>query len=329
MLRVRAWHNTRFPTFIFVPYERPLLSESKPSDSTLDSAPVSFPPQADPFFDELLATSSAKAPPAPAREGLPPSYKMRNAHYVDELEARTSHLAEDDPRVAVPALPEAPAGPPPRRLLALALTELTRGLDGLSSCFNLLSPQPSPLRERLALQLAQVEARRAGRVSQSLRVLLEAPRIARRAVSAAEVLQRVVGDLRDELQLARIDLKLDVTEPVPAVWADPYLFGVAVSGMVGALVPILETAESSARLRAGIFKGDRSVTVRLQPEGAEPMGALSRFFDPEWVDRPGGVAASVALAAARRIAHLHGGRLEAVKDQAGELVLSLTLPAHA
>ena len=301
------------------------MSEIKPSDSTLDSAPVSFPPQADPFFDELLTTSRAETPTAPAREGLPPSYKMRNAHYVDELEARARRLAQQEPQVPAPSLP---AGPPPRRLVALALTELTRGLDGLSSCFNLLSPQTRPLRERLGLQLARVEARRAGRVSQSLRVLLEEPRLTRRAVSAAEVVQRVVDDLRDEFQLARIDLKLDVTERAPAVWADVFLLGVAVSGIVGALVAMLETAESSARLRAGVFASDRFVTIRLQPEGAEPISDFARLFDPEFVGRPGGVAASVALAAAHRIAHLHGGRLEAAEDQAGELVVSLTLPVR-
>ena len=304
------------------------MSEPKPSDSTLDASSVSFPPQSDPFFDALLGTSSAEAPTVPAREGLPPNYRMRNAHYVDDLEARTNRLAEDDQEIQAPTVPDVPTGPPPRLLVACALTELTRGLDGLSSCFNLLASQPRPLRERLGLQLARVEARRAGRVSQSLRVLLEEPRITRRAVNAAEVLQRVVDDLKDEFQLSRIDLKLDVAEPVPAVWADAFLINVAVSGIVGAIVPMLETAESPARLRAGVFAGDRSVTISLRPEGAEPTRDLSRLFDPESIDRPGGVAASVTLAAAWRIAHLHGGRLDATEGQAGELVIALTLPAH-
>ena len=38
-------------------------------------------------------------------------------------------------------------------------------------------------------------------------------------------------------------------------------------------------------------------------------GALARFFDVEWTDRPGGYQAAVGLAAARRIVDLHDGTL--------------------
>lgn len=330
------------------------MSDPKPSDSTLDSAPVSFSAQPDPFFDELLTSSRAVAPTAPTREGLPADYKMRNAHYVDELEARARRLADEEQRAQALPASDAPIGPPPRLVVALGLNELTRGLDGLVSCFNLVSPRTRPLRERLGLQLAQVEARRAGRVSQSLRVLLDEPRLTRRAVDVAELLQRVLDDMRDELYLARIELSVDFSAGAPNaapalgwpggtrdVWADGLLLGVALSGIVGSLVAMSESVggvpsvaaalaglEPPASLRVTIISGDGVITVRLLAEGMVIASSVGRLFDIEWLDRPGGIAAGAALVAAQRIAQLHGGRLEAIHDQAG-LAMSLSLPVQS
>lgn len=317
------------------------MSDPKPSDSTLDSASVSFSAQPDPFFDELLTSSRVEAPAAPTREGLPPDYKMRNAHYVDELEARARRLADEEQRAQIPPISDAPLGPPPRLVVALGLNELTRGLDGLVSCFNLLSTQTRPLRERLGLQLARVEARRAGRVSQSLRVLLDEPLLTRRAVNVAELLQRVLDDMRDELRLARIELSVDLAGGNHDVWADGSLLGVALSGIVGSLVAMpesvggvpsvaaaLESLEVPTSLRATIVNGDGLITVRLLAEGMVIASSVGRLFDIEWLDRPGGIAAGAALVAARRIAQLHGGRLEATHEQAG-LMMSLSLPVQS
>jgi len=322
--------RARISAFRFIPLaflSRSLLPEPKPSDSTLDSVPVPFPPQSDPFFDELLTSSKADASAPPTREGLPPSYKMRNAHYVDELEARARRLREDEPRVQTPSVSDAPIGPPPRLVVVLALNELTRGLDGLASCFNLVSAEARPLRERLGRQLAQVEARRASRISHSLRVLLEEPRLTRRAVNLAELLERGLDDMRDEFQLARIDIRVDSPDRTRIVWADGSLLGIALSGIVGSLVATLESVECPAVLRTTASSGDGLVTVRLQAEGAVLPADVSRVFDLEWLDRPGGIAAGATLVAARRIAQLHDGRLEAAQDRNG-LVMSLSLPVR-
>ena len=316
------------------------MSDPKPSDATLDSVPVSFSAQPDPFFDELLTSSRADPPTPPTREGLPADYKMRNAHYVDELEARARRLADEEQRVQTP-VSDVPIGPPPRLVVALALNELTRGLDGLFSCFNLLSTRMRPLRERLGLQLAQVEARRAGRVSQCLRVLLDEPRLTRRAVNVAELLQRVLDDMRDELHLARIELSIKLADGVRDVWADGSLLGVALSGIVGSLIAMFESVgwipsavaalgslEQPAHLRATVVNGDGLVTVKLLAEGLVITSSIGRLFDLEWLDRPGGIAAGATLVAAQRIAQLHHGRLEATHDQAG-LVMSLSLPVQS
>jgi len=56
---------------------------------------------------------------------------------------------------------------------------------------------------------------------------------------------------------------------------------------------------------------------------------FSRLADLEWSERPGGIPAGIALAAAARIAQSHGGGLDARRTEAGGCVLSFTVRAQA
>ena len=51
---------------------------------------------------------------------------------------------------------------------------------------------------------------------------------------------------------------------------------------------------------------------------------FSRLADLEWSERPGGIPAGTALAAAARIAQAHGGSLDARRTDGGGCVLILT-----
>jgi hypothetical protein len=55
------------------------------------------------------------------------------------------------------------------------------------------------------------------------------------------------------------------------------------------------------------------------------LDQFSRLADLEWSDRPGGIPAGTALAAAARIAQAHGGALDARRTEAGGCVLILTV----
>ena len=58
-----------------------------------------------------------------------------------------------------------------------------------------------------------------------------------------------------------------------------------------------------------------------------PAAVLARLLDAQWADHPGGPAGAVLLAAARRIAVLQGGGLDARPADNGGCRLVLTLPA--
>jgi hypothetical protein len=58
-----------------------------------------------------------------------------------------------------------------------------------------------------------------------------------------------------------------------------------------------------------------------------PAWALARFFDPQWVDRPGGYQAAVDFAAARRVVEWHRGGIDVLAGDRGGCRLVLVLPA--
>ena len=54
---------------------------------------------------------------------------------------------------------------------------------------------------------------------------------------------------------------------------------------------------------------------------------FSRLGDLEWSERPGGIPAGIALAAAARIAQAHGGTLDARRTEAGGCTLVFSVKA--
>jgi len=210
--------------------------------------------------------------------------------------------------------------------VALALSELCRGLDGLSSCFNLIPATARPTRERLGLELARVEARRAGRLSQNLKVLLDDPPLAPGPVDLGELLRRIIEGMDEELQLSRVLVSIEVGRETSTAQGDPAALTLALSAMLGALVAIAETASPDRTVKLSIAERDGTVSLRAHASALLQESQIARLLDLDWTDRPGGVAAAIGLTAARRVAQLHGGRVDAVAHPTGGFVLGLTLP---
>ncbi len=319
------------------------MAELKPSDGpdsfaapfaagTTDRSASTPPARGGRYLDRLLDSpgqgeAGEGEDASPSREGLPASYRMRHdAHYVDELESRTRRQATAPVRVPAPAGGDAAMENLSRAHVALALTELCRSLDGLSSCFNLVPAGARPLRERLGLELAHVETRRAWRTAQGLKLLLDDPPMARQHVNLGDLLRQVVVNMSDELRLVRVNLGLDVTATVPGIQMDEGVLSLGIASLLGALVATIEASPEPGTLHATTTAVNGSVSLRVHARHALPPGQLARLFDLAWVDRPGGVAAAVGLAAARRVTQLHGGHIEASVHQSGGFVVSLTVP---
>ena len=239
-----------------------------------------------------------------------------DAHYVDELESRRRSSDVQAPALAFPtSVP-----------VTFALHDMSQELEGVASCFNLVSTKGRPLRERMGLSLARVGVERNLRAFQALRVLLEDPPIEPRLMSLNAIVEHTAHGFGEELRLTGSSVSLDPSEVPIRLNADARMLSLALQACVGTLVSLVEasTFEGSIHITTRTSDGFASVEMR---QDAYRLSAdqFSRLADLEWSDRPGGIPAGTALAAAARIAQAHGGALDARRTEGGGCVLILTV----
>jgi len=253
--------------------------------------------------------------PRPAREGLPPGYRMRHEpHYVDAL------LSSPRPS----SLRESPA------VLAAAAREIASALDGVARSVGDLTLGGRSLRERLGVELIKAESRRAATLCEVLTVLMVEPTLALRPVDLGAAVRSVAAAATFALRLVGsepcVHVASDVTVRADERWLRAMLDGLllALSTMVGegagwgAVEISVPPASPEAPTRSVEF---------VQRTLALPQLALLRFFDAGWTEHPAGAAGSLALAAAHRIAALHAGHLSVSTVDGGGCRVTVTLPA--
>jgi len=240
-----------------------------------------------------------------------------DAHYVDELESRR----RPSDAAAATALAFPTSIP-----VTFALRDMSHELEGVASCFNLVSTKARALRERMGLSLARVGVDRSIRAFQALRVLLEDPPLAPRQLSLHAVIEHTVQGFGEELRLTNSSVSLDLGESVIRLNADARMLSLALQACVGMLVSLVEAAnvEGNIHIATRVAEGLAAIEMRQDAYrlSADQFGRLS---DLEWSDRPGGIPAGTALAAAARIAQAHGGSLDARRTEGGGCMLILTV----
>ena len=266
------------------------------------------------FLDEYLESSAVMDKPRAIRQGLPATYRMRHdAHYVDELESRRR---PPEPVTAALAFPTSIP-------VTFALRDMAQELDGVASCFNLVAAKARPLRERLGLSLARIGIQRNMRAFQALRVLLEDPAPERHQLSLNAIVDQTAKGFDEELRVTESRVSLDLRDAPLLVNADGRLLSVALQACLGTLIALVEASGQSGAIHIATRASDGSAHCEFRQDiyrmSAEQFARLS---DLEWTDRPGGIPAGIALAAAARIAQAHGGRLDARRTEGGS---SMTL----
>jgi hypothetical protein len=257
--------------------------------------------------------------PRPIRQGLPTAYRMRHdAHYVDELESRRPADQAAAPGLAFPtSIP-----------VTFALRDMAEELEGVASCFNLVAARSRPLRERLGLSLARVGVQRNMRAFQALRVLLEDPVPEPSPVSLNGVVEEAVRPLDEELRITESRLSFDLHDGAVRVHADPRMLSIALLACVGTLVSLIEASGQGGTLHIATRNGEGMASCELRQDAYRMSSdQFARLADLEWSDRPGGIPAGIALAAAARIAQAHGGTLDARRTESGGCALMLALRA--
>ena len=248
-------------------------------------------------------------------------------HTCDDQRARA--LAEAENLHAIPPL--GPIAAAPAAAAAGGLKELGQSCGTIESCLHLLAERGGPLRDRVALDLIRTEAHRAGRLVRCLSVLAEEPTLVPVALSIRAALEETIDALGPERRLSGAQIALDVGDGAHMANVDPACFGIALAGALGGMLAIVQEARSPAlHVRLATAAAGGSVILEVsQTLVTLPGRALARFFDRDWIERPGGYQAAVELAATRAIARLHRGTADVQGFDRGGCRLTLGVPVLA
>jgi signal transduction histidine kinase len=141
------------------------------------------------------------------------------------------------------------------------------------------------------------------------------------------VVERVLAAFAAERTLAGVEFDYEGGRGPNVVRGDEQLLGIALAGLVSAVHALVEHVRG-ARVRVEVGPtsppGGASVTVSQEAVSLPPAWR-SRFFELGWPERPGGVSSGAGLAAARRVAELHGGKVQLSTSEHG-CALTLSIP---
>lgn len=198
-----------------------------------------------------------------------------------------------------------------------AIHQIIERLATIESCLNLLSGGERPLRERVAANLVKAEAHRARWIAEATAFLSDAPPLAKKPLNPARLVESAVRSYEAESRLAGVRLAFTADAPACSLAADERLLSLALTGVAGAMIDLLQGA------------GGGTVTIGVRTHTAARMLAVAFTQDDvvapgAWVSSPDGIP--MGLAVARRIARLHGGRVEVAEGPRGGCTLTVVLP---
>jgi len=187
--------------------------------------------------------------------------------------------------------------------------DLTQSLATLTACADLLSGTQSELSRGVAGNLIRAEVWRASCLLLATRILRRELPITRGAISVVALIGRIEQAFVPERQLRSVFF--DTASSVPQgsfIAGDEKLLAGALALATLAILSWLD----------GVKDARVAITAALQPVGyltftvsqdtvMPPDVWLRRAFDDQWIDRPGGVPAALAMLAVRTVAEAHGG----------------------
>ena len=225
------------------------------------------------------------------------------------------------------AAPHAVVGP--TGLPARLATEIVDSLVTIESCLNLFLDRQRPLRERVGIELMRAEAHRARWLAQVNTVLAGDPVLHKEMVSPAVLVELALKGLEAEGRLAGVASNLTVNGFAQTVAADRRLMLVALTGAIGAMHAALQEAGGGAlNISISTHPAARLVVFEIAQETV-PMSGLRLTHAGSALppDGPGAHSTSTGLAAAKRVAQLHGGRFEVTPGARGGCSVALMIPA--
>jgi signal transduction histidine kinase len=246
--------------------------------------------------------------------------QARNERLETEVRERTQQLVQSE-KVATMG-----------SLLAGVAHELNNPLSVVLGRVVLLSRKlaGSPL-------LADVEklgraAERCGRIVKNFLALARQRPPERAQVQLNLVVQEAVELVAYPLRVDSVDVRLDLADPLPPVWADPHqLQQVVVNLLTNAHHAMRQTRPRQVIVTTRHEPVRGSVSLRVADSGPGiPPELQARIFEPFFTTKPAGEGTGLGLAICRGILDSHGGsiRVESAPGQGAAFVIDVPVESR-
>src|SRR5215831_2499436 len=257
-----------------------------------------------------------------------------DAHYVDLLTSRRHDPSRDSQRAGQRSRPAggwddelSPDLPADAREMPrnLPLSHLAEDLATIQGAAAMLANDTSPLVRRVSLDLINMHAARASWRLRADAVISGSHRLERRGRRLGALLTQTREGLAPACRLSGAALDVHASSWDAVVSVDAEVLEVGLIGAVLATLGLVRSDEWAAvRIHASEQDGELRTIDIAQEEVRLPDGLGRRFFDPVYLDRPGGWAACLGAAAAKAAAKLHGGDATLVTHERRGSTIRLT-----
>ncbi len=209
--------------------------------------------------------------------------------------------------------------------------ELNNPLQGVLGHLELLRVTGAfPKQLRKEVQTIYREADRAAKIVRNLLVFAGSHRLARRAVSLAPILQKVIALRSEACRAADIEVVRHYEQKLPRVQSDPLLLHqVFLNIMMNAEQAIASTGRPGRIEVTTARSDDRIVTTVRDTGDGIPEDALSRIFEPFFTTKEVGKGTGLGLAIAYGIVQEHGGQILASNHPDGGAMFTVELPTRS
>jgi PAS domain S-box-containing protein len=217
-------------------------------------------------------------------------------------------------------------------LLAGVAHELNNPLTVVSGYSSILRQtlDDGPSRERLDRIASAAE--RCVRIVRNFLALARQHPPERQKVDANRVVREAVELLAYPLRVDNVELRLELAEDLPTLWADPHQLHQVVVNLITNAHQAMHGNTSTRRLtlRTGFKAADSRVSIEvIDTGGGIPPEVLGRIFEPFFTTKPVGQGTGLGLPLCLGIVEGHGGTLR-VDSKVGEgTTLTIELPVVA
>lgn len=245
----------------------------------------------------------------------------------DVNDGRARELATADNLYEVRERPpgDRPADP---QISALGAGLFAESANTLATCLGLLAEQGRPLREQVAVSLMRSEARRTAWLARAYAVLAGSAVVDRSEVMPDSLLDDAAEAVRSDPRLSGVSLVRVSSNGASPASADQGLVALGVTGLlIGVALAARSGGVATPVVEAQVRTADGLLWLDLvERRSRVDASALSETLAVRTAMWPGGPEAAVGIAAARRVAILHGGRISASPAEPNGFRLSLGLP---